>query len=592
MEDYQYSPLPYSGRPIRLLRVLPADSAADPIICQFKHHSLQHKPEYAALSYTWGDSVYDHLITCDGRRIAISRNLYHAILKFRRTKCQMLWADAICINQSCIQERNQQVSIMGAIYKQASRVFVDLGPEEEHDDLAIKLMASLNRLSTFMLYNSEEKLKTLKTSDEQTSTLRSQALHLYSLQAAGYPGRENCDLRPAGLPHPQGVAWKALQGIVLRPWFARVWIIQEVALASHVTCFLGDKAFSWEFLSKPFFHLNIRRLELITMPISRKAIKNAPGTIGTVMQIDLLRENGQDRRLLALLVNFRRALSTDPRDKIYAMLGLASDVEGAPPQDYSRSVKDVYQDYALHLISRGLGLETLCHAGLTQGEPKPELKDLPSWVPNWSKNSADYLRYQFGLFQTASNTRPEIEIEADKLGITVKGIVVDRVSATAPALLSTTEFHENLHVTQWLQWEEETNRIAQTSRTKPSNNIDVYTRALVADGLLKGQEPTEEYSKFFKHQPPIDNYPSYKDEIYALALTHRFCVTETGYMAWIPLCSRPGDMVCVMLGGPLPFVLREVQEHCVLVGLAYVDGIMHGEALGFNDSNIQTFTIR
>jgi len=63
-------------------------------------------------------------------------------------------------------------------------------------------------------------------------------------------------------------------------------------------------------------------------------------------------------------------------------------------------------------------------------------------------------------------------------------------------------------------------------------------------------------------------------------------------MDWVPLCSQPANMVCVLLGGSLPVVLREVGEHCVLVGLAYVDGIMHGEALERDDSKIQGFTIR
>ena len=64
-------------------------------------------------------------------------------------------------------------------------------------------------------------------------------------------------------------------------------------------------------------------------------------------------------------------------------------------------------------------------------------------------------------------------------------------------------------------------------------------------------------------------------------------------MAWVPLCSQPGDVLCVMLGGPIPFVLREVQgQHCILVGLAYLDGMMHGEFMETDDATVREFVIR
>ena len=102
LENYQYSPLPTTDKTIRLLCIPPADNIADPLVCQMYQVRLIDKPEYAALSYTWGAPVFDHHVICDGRRLAITVHLDAALRRFRMTTWWMLWVDAICIDQTNI----------------------------------------------------------------------------------------------------------------------------------------------------------------------------------------------------------------------------------------------------------------------------------------------------------------------------------------------------------------------------------------------------------------------------------------------------------------------------------------------------------
>lgn len=141
LDAYNYSQ--FEGRrpdEIRLLRIHPAASIDDPVICDLRIVSLSSKPDYAALSYTWGPPLFDHQITCDGRKLMITGSLHWALRRFRATGWQMLWADQICIDQSNLDERSQQVLLMKAIYEKALTVFVYLGEGSPDSQKGVDLL--------------------------------------------------------------------------------------------------------------------------------------------------------------------------------------------------------------------------------------------------------------------------------------------------------------------------------------------------------------------------------------------------------------------------------------------------------------------
>jgi len=93
--------------------------------------SFTRELEYSALSYVWGESEVKKNVTVNGLSIAVTPNLANALSNIRSTILPLLeaegtapyiWADALCINQTDIIERNEQVMRMGRIYKSASHV--------------------------------------------------------------------------------------------------------------------------------------------------------------------------------------------------------------------------------------------------------------------------------------------------------------------------------------------------------------------------------------------------------------------------------------------------------------------------------------
>lgn len=134
MEQYQYQPLP-SSTSIRVLKFEPSNKP-DEISCSFVVMDAAAPPQYIALSYVWGDATNKVPIMINGKIVQVTRNLKDALRNFSTTPA-LVWADALCINQQDISERNQQVNMMSKIYRKAANVTVWLGPDEHNDADAI-----------------------------------------------------------------------------------------------------------------------------------------------------------------------------------------------------------------------------------------------------------------------------------------------------------------------------------------------------------------------------------------------------------------------------------------------------------------------
>lgn len=133
-EDFQHTPL--SGHDeFRTIILHPAKDPGSLIECEIVQSALCLAPEYEALSYVWGSNTVPRYIRLDDKVLQITSNLYEGLLALRReSEPRHLWVDAVCINQRDTEERNQQVTLMGDIYMNASRVVIWLGNagEESH----------------------------------------------------------------------------------------------------------------------------------------------------------------------------------------------------------------------------------------------------------------------------------------------------------------------------------------------------------------------------------------------------------------------------------------------------------------------------
>ncbi len=135
---FQYEPLNSSVDTIRLIVLHPRRKAEKETVvrCSLIHSNFLSKPKYEALSYTWGNPNYLKNIYINGSEVPVRENLYSALCCLQLEQDRLLWADAICIDQSNLEERRYQVGLMPFIYSRADCVLVWLGqpglPEVEH----------------------------------------------------------------------------------------------------------------------------------------------------------------------------------------------------------------------------------------------------------------------------------------------------------------------------------------------------------------------------------------------------------------------------------------------------------------------------
>jgi hypothetical protein len=222
-----YRPLSDTSPEIRLLTLRAANSTHATIECGLHCAFLDDKPEYTAISYVWGDPSITENIVVEGCVLPVTVNLASALRHLRTVFGQItLWADAICINQDDNSERTHQIQHMRSIYRQAMKVMSFLGQEEDDSTYAIKTMKRMaSALDTGLGDATHSWLRDfseLCRSDDPDQT-----------QNTKIPNR----------------AWNAIDKILSRTYWSRVWILQEVALASYLYFLCGMEMLRWDELA-------------------------------------------------------------------------------------------------------------------------------------------------------------------------------------------------------------------------------------------------------------------------------------------------------------------------------------------------------
>lgn len=262
---------------IRLLRVLPGRSDTE-IQCTLTEHSLPDCPKFFALSYVWGAKPASCTIKLNGQRFAVRKNLWRYLTQVRtssREFCGPLWIDAICIDQDNNHERTCQVNLMSQIYKSADLVVMWLGPSYEQSTLA---MQHMNKPLTYWR----------------------QKHHLRQVWS-----------------EPTGTAIRLL---CHRPYWTRLWVFQELALAEKVVMMCGETKLPWKnFLDFILEICETKYVGRVADKFDLQAVLRSPAT-SMISQMNSLE---CDRTLWTLLQGTRNLRCTEVRDKVYALLGVA-----------------------------------------------------------------------------------------------------------------------------------------------------------------------------------------------------------------------------------------------------------------------------
>lgn len=312
MDDYEYRPLNAQTRSIRLLR-LRKGGGTTRIEGEIFHTVISdhNTIPYEALSYTWGNVELTYSIEVENQRLWITENLYSALQCLRGDQDRILWIDAICINQSDKEERSQQVLEMSKIFGSARTVIFWLGrPTAE----AIVFLESLDQLQANIVALSQEGVVTDNTSRKELWLSLQQTLK-----------SQNSNRLDAHLD--------GLKVLLKRPWFERVWILQEVFNARSAIICSGSLS-----VSADIFALSPSLLGFNPNLQVQSVLDMMPGCAETNSQYNHSKDD-----LINLLTRFRASKATDKRDLIFALLGMSSEPldHTLLRPDYTKSFQEV-----------------------------------------------------------------------------------------------------------------------------------------------------------------------------------------------------------------------------------------------------------
>ncbi|KAL5320359.1 hypothetical protein ACEPPN_011160 [Leptodophora sp. 'Broadleaf-Isolate-01'] len=573
----KYEKLSADQREIRLVIVQQADDFADDIHCHTITISLDAVLfPYYALSYVWGDAGDTLPIYLNGNVHQVTRNLESALRHLRRLDILILWADAICINQSDFEERASQILLMKEIYSSSGhptivwfgecqdpsvlkrtiqwnsvpgkdhQALVVVG--EELDDLSLEENVPIPANEASHAHLVFDFLARLGRGDH------SYELPLYSIDDAGNFVSITPECR---------LLIEAFRIFVENPWWERMWVVQESAVP--------------------------------------KTVKFVRG--------------------------FR--LATDPRDRVYALLGLC-DIQGSERGKktisitYEYPVEEVYQRTAVFIIMDEDLLDVLL-----QVSGKRQLPSLPSWVPDWSvqqncnplsdgEHRANRITSYTNFLYGPSGSTNAIWYPPY---LQVTSYSIDSIQAVGTRMdLSLESEYQTI-----LQWQEVAGLPAQGGKRYPSSQMsisDAFWRTMIGDNVLEINEDGTEAGLgdgriHFRQAVPDDeaswatllgllqNRDSAIPRERLVAMGHMesrfrdntsnrsFFVTEQGYFGLGPPEMQRGDQAVILSGARVPFVLREQgeMELTMLAGEEYsisgVEGKMPGKLMCKEDTTIK-----
>lgn len=608
MQPYCYRPL--HPNTIRLLGL--HDRTSPTFSGTLKTIDLSDAPEYYCLSYTWGTQSEDVEIQVDGQSLHVRPSLVHTLHRLQELRAQSdlkvdwVWIDRICINQDDVDERSEQVRCMGKVYSGAVRTIIWAGLDTDGSSAAWPLIDLIYTIC---------------------KTENPHAKYLADIPFRTYSDTTHLHSR---LPPWSHELWTHLRNLFTLPWFTRTWIIQEVALSAQDPLILHGQhvLYSWEKLGWAASWL--RRNGYLRLPQIPDQLQNCD-TISNIR-----RSRGRwklDALLMTTSVKFK---STDQRDKVYGLLGLAAEIDdgaqggvpGALVPDYNLSVWDVYRNVVLYFLRTHRSLPTLALASGIWGDRAREqhvnqYESLPTWVPNWSDCCVSNSEHTKGLswlyYSTtgeatklgfpegsdASDGLPASVLEEEEAGVLrLEGLGADVVVSVVP-------YDEESEVMERQSILEAWRLVAQSSRAEDvEKSLTAFVKSSTAEQHRLSGKSAEQMEKdgaaYIMNAHVADSRPisgawleadesipvqvlqavsSDGDADSYFKLARNFChnrsfiITSRGRCGISPLGTQVGDVVAVLFGGGVPYVIRRHEHGFLFVGESYVDGLMEGEAV-------------
>jgi len=362
----------------RLIELHPS-KLSDPIRCTLHTYSFDaDPPPYTALSYTWGSKIKPMSIELNEVSFPVGYNLWSFLEEMRlQERFCVYWIDAICIDQESVLERNHQVQMMRQIYNNAQSVSIWLGEADRQStsDIAMDFLSQRQQLITVAIHPWHTTIQYTKAYydhmfgqtilgkrlggnpyyaeayyDDVTAQVVSRRA---SDETPGYPEAYYDDVTAQIVPgrasygtpdHPKAYCdrsterrvhkrkseefpWsrqeaQAVLKLYNRPYWSRIWIVQEMFLAKALVVFCGSRQCSW------------RALEDLNNDLQHLGATNFPGIItnfnissaSKLLRARLSYHSGKERASqIEHLASFCDLKATHRLDKVYGVWGLVTD---------------------------------------------------------------------------------------------------------------------------------------------------------------------------------------------------------------------------------------------------------------------------
>jgi hypothetical protein len=574
-KSYPYKELP-QGDTFRYL-VLEPGADDEPLVCKLQTAPITDT-HFEAVSYVWGTSIKDQPITCEDHIIHITPSLAKVLRRVRLlNKPLRVWADSVCIDQANREEKENQVALMGKIYRSAKIVLIHVGSDDDGHGPTVRSLL------------------------DEVDTMIQATCEANCMSWDDFPYPEATD------PILVDPRWRALYILLKQDWFDRGWVVQEAASPPDCQILWGQTRLDWAKLMRVYIWLSTRASNVYYS----YHFSDVPINCHTNVYLENHEEFGRafydesswgSPSILRTLNSARELDVTDLRDRIYAFMDLprCSEDRIILHPDYGSSHLKTYLRFAAKHIQHTRSTEILDYVSHKE---QSLLDDVPSWVPRW-----DIPTWSVSLNVRTSN------VAAPRTGFVVEPVVInDTCLRVRGVMLGTMQFASDI-----LDWNTTTadtileiwRHVKATSTKCPYMAfsepclLEAFLDSLTA-GTFDGEpsqwrrsrssfareaqqeESQQDHRNTHNAKLSEDSMGGAENESSSLFIEHiksrtdnrKFVLTERGYMGLAPAVVHATDLCAIVFGCKTPCALRKADEghHYTYLGATALVGKEYGE---------------
>ncbi|QIW98307.1 hypothetical protein AMS68_003825 [Peltaster fructicola] len=541
---YRYTQL--KPTEIRLIHLLPGPELSARIV----HYARYNAPPYTAISYCWGVEPASIKISRYKTKalekklqdsLTITQNLHDALSHSQHTG-SVVWADAICINQSDDIEKSEQVASMSAIYRHARKTVVWLGRDTLDFGAFFTLKAFL---------------------DDRGDDLEEFRKGGWSLLVAnGFFFEQNKE------------QVEDMRTLYKSPWFTRLWVVQEIAASKSVLVAHGNSTMPWSTLAVVTGGLS----EPSWLGSFLDSLKPVYSTCG-IERVKHKTTIDQTIIMMSMELECR-----DPRDRWFALCSLVPTRAQRLQPDYTKTAEDVFTDLSIEILTSG-ELWILEDAGVKG-------RSMPSWVCDLSERTTNHAT---NAHCNSGGRSSEVNFH-DRI-LESRMYMVDTIHLTVTGV-DCGSYNQDPIRGVW-----ETRRVSFVVRTLISqpyitgeDEKDAYLRVLTCDSNHFGKPCNESdlcgLDLESQQLQAAETLAMIESIAYSAGATEAsqyelmnglftwaksFVLGERGFVGWVSPEAETGDKICIMPGLRVPVILRETDTPgtFILIGTAYIHGLMY-----------------